>query len=647
MTQIVRLARRLIGMPHNFSVHPGGVVMGAMDIDHYAPVQPSPKGVRITQYDKDGVEAMGLVKLDILGNRNLSTVSEACELIARRTGRRVNIETVEPQDPATVRLLREADTVGCNQLESPAMRHLLRMMQPGGAADVMQALALIRPGAAGIGMKETFVRRRRGLEKTPAAPPLLEGLLDETHGVMMYEDDVMMVAAALAGLSLGEADRFRKAVQKCTTDQRRLELSQDFLSRCRGRGVDMDSAKDLWVQMAKFNAYSFCRAHAASYAAIAYAGAWLKTHYPLEFWTAALNNNQGMYHPRVYVELAKRDGIAFLLPDVNRSEAEFRCSMGILPMCTTGVPPVRGEGVSPLRPEGILPSVAVSSVASSSSSSSVSSSPPAIRIGLGLVEGLGPTGVEQILRHRESGPFEGLSDFLMRTGIGYTETRNLILCGAFDWTGRNRPALMMELNLFVRLGPHPTSYHPTQPFQNALVVSSQKPTHSNGWALTTEKIGPNGGSSRPARSSPLLLPRVPVIPNVPGDYDYERKYRDEMTILGVCAREHFLAFCRQRSPRLSELAGTDSRRLKLKTLVGRRVRLAGVIEARRYTATRSGQTMLFLTMADEQGTFEVSLFPDALARAGGGLERYGPYVVAGTVEDQYGAITVSAEEIGE
>jgi DNA polymerase III alpha subunit len=129
---------------------------------------------------------------------------------------------------------------------------------------------------------------------------------------------------------------------------------------------------------------------------------------------------------------------------------------------------------------------------------------------------------------------------------------------------------------------------------------------------------------------------------VPGDYDYERKYRDELSILGVSAREHFLAFSRERSPRLAEAATTNSRRLP--SLVGRRVRLAGVVEARRYAATRSGGTMLFLTLADEWGLFEVSVFPDAMSRIRGGVERYGPYLIAGTVEDQYGSITVSAEE---
>ena len=667
---IARLSRRLVGLPHNFSVHPGGVVMGALPIDHYAPVQPAPKGVNIIQYDKDGAEAMGLVKLDLLGNRNLSTVSAACEMISRRGGRLntarplgaatnaaqnappglhgnkekrrsflcchsslaepgivlgegnerergrslpfvgpaehfgnrtrsvSDIEAIPPDDPATVRMLQEADTVGCNQLESPAMRHLLRMMQPAGVADVMQALAMIRPGAAGIGMKETFIRRRRGLEKAPPRPTAVAGLLADTHGVMLYEDDVMLAAAALTGGTLGEADRFRKAIQKCATDAQRLALSKEFLARCRESGADLDCAKDLWVQMAKFNAYSFCRAHAASYASIAYAGAYLKAHWPLEFWTAALNNNQGMYPPRVYVEHAKRDGIRFLLPDVNRSEAEFALedgsSMGILPMRRTAVSAVQEtencRGKMPLPRMGGTPM------------------PHAIRVGLGLVEGLGPVAVADILRQRERGPFAGLSDFLLRTGLGEAEARSLVLCGALDWTGRSRPTLMMELNLFVRIGPRPL----------------------------------RGRDGRTERSSPLLA-AVPVIPNVPGDYDYERKYRDERAILGISVREHIVAFHRARKAALAEAVDADSRDVPAR--VGRTIRLAGVIEARRSTPTQRGGEMLFLTMEDEWGLMEVSVFPDTYRRLRSRLDHYGPYVVSGTVEDQYGAITIAADDV--
>jgi DNA polymerase III alpha subunit len=315
----------------------------------------------------------------------------------------------------------------------------------------------------------------------------------------------------MLGTDLAEGDRFRKAVQKCRDDLQRLELSREFLGRCRARGVDLDYAKDLWVQMAKFNAYSFCRAHAASYAVLAYSGAYLKRHYPLEFWASALNNNQSLYHPRV--------------------------------------------------------------------------------------SGLGPAGARRILEARERRPFEGLSDFLLRTRLGEEETRSLVLCGGFDWTGRTRPTLMMELNIFRAIRP--------------------------GYRDAGE----------------MLVTWTPVIPNVADDYEESRKYADERRILGVSVRQHALALFR---PLLAREVDADSRGLADR--VGRRVRIAGLLEAQRAAETRKGGTMLFLTMEDEFGLFEVTVFPDAVRRIRS-LARYGPYVVAGRVEEQYGAVTVSAEDV--
>ena len=545
---IVRLSRRIVNLPHNLSVHPGGIVISPRTIDHYVPIQPAAKGVTVTQYDKNGVEDIGLVKLDLLGNRSLSTIRCACDLIATRTGRTIDIETLPPADPSTIAVLQAARTIGCNQLESPAMRHLLKALQPRHVRDVMKALALIRPGAASIGMKEVFIRRRRGLQPTPTGHPQVDRVLRDTSGVMLYEDDVMLVAAALMGAPLSEADRFRKAVQKCPDDRERLRLSREFLSRCIANGVDGDYAKGLWVQMAKFNAYSFCRAHAASYAMPAYAVAWLKTHYPLEFHVAALNNNQSMYHPRVYVEQAKREGVRFLLPDIHRSGDEFTA-----------------EG-------------------------------DAIRVGLGRIAGLGPVSVRAILEARNRRPFAGLGDCLRRTRLGYEEGRSLVLCGALDASGWTRPALMMELNLCL-----------------------------------ARRAGR-------AERGDLLLPSGLSVPDCAGDYPPHRKYADERRILGFSVREHIMEIYR---PGLAGLVDTDSRQLEGR--VGRRIRIAGVLEANRTTRTQKGGTMRFLTMEDELGLFEVTVFPGA--RVAGSFNRYGPYLVRGKVEEQYDAITVTADTV--
>ncbi|HVR83348.1 MAG TPA: PHP domain-containing protein [Planctomycetota bacterium] len=420
--KLERAARALLGLPRHFSVHPGGVVLGP---DGVAPLERAEKGVIVTQYDKDTVEAAGLVKIDLLGNRALSTIRETVEIVEKTARVRLDVERL-PVDEPSVRLLREARTLGCNQLESPAMRSLIRMVRPTDAKGLMKVLALIRPGAAACGMKEAFVRRERGLEPVPP-----RGLLADTHEIMLYEDDAMLVASALTGLSLAEGDRFRRRVQKLRTDEDRRAVSHEFLELAVRHGTDPAVAKDLWIQMAKFTEFSFCRAHAASYGVLAWASVWLAAHYPVGHWVAALNNNQGLYDARVYLEQAKREGIAVRLPCAQHSGLEF------------------------LEEEG------------------------AIRVGFNRIFGIEQREIAQILEAR---PFSSLGDFLARTKISKPSLRNLVLCGALDWTGMPRPRILMS-----------------------------------------------------ARARGLETPAIP-------DFTEEEKFSRELEILGLSARRHILSY---------------------------------------------------------------------------------------------------------
>jgi len=546
--RIRSLARRIVSLPHNLCVHPGGIVITPGQIDNYAPCQPSAKGCRIVQYDKRGAKAAGLVKLDLLGNRSLSTIRQVCDLAADRTGRRIDVEALDPSDPKTVAMLQTADTVGCNQLESPAMRNLLRAIGPKHMRDVMKALALVRPGAAGDGMKDVFIRRHRGLDPVPGVHPEIDAILADTYGVMLYEDDVMLVAAAMIGGRRDLGDMFRKAVQKCRSDDERLELSRDFLNRCCDNGIDDQLARSLWLQMAKFNSYSFCRAHAGSYGRLGFAVAYLKAHWPVEFWTAALNNNQSMYHPRVYVEQAKRMGVRFLPPDVNLSAAEY------------------------------------------------SPQDDAIRIGLGSIAGLGPAGVQAILDARELREFNTLTDCILRTGLARSEARSLVLCGAFDFSGRSRPALMIELDM----------------------------------AISVRRT-----SRRTASGTGLFSCDPMARPVTVGDYSPQRKYSDQRRILGVSTGPHIMEIHR---PQLQDKVNATSGDLPVR--VGRRVSIAGVCEARRKTPA-GGREMMFLTMDDEFGLFEATCFPDQ--GAADKFSAYGPHIITGIVIKKYDTISIDME----
>jgi DNA-directed DNA polymerase III PolC len=583
---ILEDARRLLGRPHHLSIHPGGIVITPRPVADYVPLQLAPKGVVITQFDKDGAEHIGLVKIDLLGNRALGTVDEALRTMRlssprpRTRGRGVGGEGAEPpqvpppsppaprplstggegrraprriieeDDPQTMALLQRGDTLGVNQLESPAMRHLLVQMRARGIDDVIQALALIRPGAGSDGMKGWFVRRRRGLDPVPKDYPPLDGLLTETEGLLIYEDDALRVIQALTGLSAVDADRFRKRIGKHRTAAEERALGREFLQACARRGVPAGVAAAQWRQLAKFNHYTFCKSHAVSYGLIAWTAAWLKTHHPLAFWTAALNNNQGIYARWVYVEAAKQAGIEVRLPCVNRSEGPFTAEGG------------------------------------------------AVRAGLEAVATL-DEGLRTALlaERRRGGFFRDLDDLRRRVCPGPEALAVLIRCGALDFTGQRRPALFLEAEL-----------QPDAP-------------------------GPD------APGAPLLPfaagPRPPCSWS-PADYAAERRLRDELHFLGFVAGPPLFSLFRPVLP--SGLATSRD----LAGRVGHKVRVAGLVAAARHTTTADGRSMQFITLADEWGPVEVTLFP-GLCPAVAYLA-LGPYLVTGVVEEQHDVLTVTAHD---
>jgi DNA-directed DNA polymerase III PolC len=551
-------ARRLLDRPRHLSVHPGGIVLTPDPIENYVPLQRAAKGVVITQFEKDAVEQIGLVKIDLLGNRALSTVSEARRRLDP-VNRKIAATAADRHDARTLDLLRRGDTLGVNQLESPAMRHLLIQMRPRNMLDVIQALALIRPGAASIGAKEKFIRRRRGLEPVQHLHPYLEPLLRDSCGLMLYEDDALRVVQALTGLSAPEADRFRKQITKSESAEEILALSKAFLAACDRNGIDRKSAEETWVQLAKFNSYSFCRSHSISYGMIAWQAAFLKAHFPLVFWTAALNNNQGMYPRRVYVEAAKNSGIPFFLPCVNRSPREFT---------------IEENG---------------------------------IRTGLGCIRSLDEATMESILADRERrGLYQGLIDFQQRINAGPETLALLIQVGAFDFTNQSRASLMLEAAL-----------EEVQPEGASLFTGG----------TGVSPVG-DGRDARLIGCDPWPFDWKPT------DYSQVRQWKEEWERLGFLAGPPVMELFRPFLPQGLH----DSRCLN--SLLGRPIRLAGLVATGRHTETKNGEEMQFVTLEDEWGLVDVTLFPricPPLAHLS-----MGPYLVEGEVEEQYGVLTITA-----
>ncbi|HEY6865670.1 MAG TPA: DNA polymerase III subunit alpha, partial [Candidatus Eisenbacteria bacterium] len=348
LAEALRLAERLDGAPRHLSVHCGGLVIADRPLTWYLPLERAAKDVVVTQFEMRAIEAIGLVKMDLLGNRALTTIGECIELARTReggTGTGFDLERLPADDPVAAARIAAGDTLNCFQLESPAMRHLLRMLRCGTLEETIAAVALIRPGAAESGMKELFCRRHRGLEPASFAHPRLEAVLGARHGVMLYEEDVMCVAAAVAGLSLAEGDDLRRAISAARGDEEFRALERGFVARCGASGVEPATALAVWRDLTRFAAYAFCKAHAAGYGTLGWQCAALKARFPAEYAVGVLNHHAGMYPTWVHVEDLRRHGVEFRPPCVNASAWDTTLEEGGL---ASRDAPARADGRDPL-----------------------------------------------------------------------------------------------------------------------------------------------------------------------------------------------------------------------------------------------------------------------------------------------------------
>lgn len=393
--ELYRIASYLVGRPRHLGVHCGGLFITPEPIADVVPLALAPKGIRITHFEKDQAEAVGLVKMDLLGNSALAVIDEAKHWLVEAG------KTWEEPGPVldfkVNRLFARGDTLGVYQCESPGMRQLCSAIQPRNRREVAATLSLIRPGPAAAGMKDAYVRRRRGLDPVEYLHPRMAEFLGDTYGVMLYQEDVMKVAVNLAGYSLADADVLRRAVSKARKSQTFADEHHRFVfQQARSAGLPPEQADRIWEAVSRFAAYSYCKAHATVYARLAWLMARLKAHHPREFYAACLNRHKSMYPARVFVWDALRHGIPIHAPDIGQSAA----------------------GWTP-RPNGV-------------------------QAGLGLVQGLGGATLRLLLRQRERQEFAGLGDLLGRVPFRKGELERLILIGACRCWG-SRADLLAEL----------------------------------------------------------------------------------------------------------------------------------------------------------------------------------------------------------
>ncbi|MEB3176673.1 MAG: DNA polymerase III subunit alpha [Synechococcus sp.] len=405
----VDMARRIEGTNKTFGVHAAGVVIAADPLDELVPLQRNNDGQVITQYYMEDVESMGLLKMDFLGLKNLTMIEKTLELVAQEQGEKPDPDKLPADDESTYALLARGDLEGIFQLESTGMRQIVRDLKPSSLEDISSILALYRPGPLDAGLIPKFINRKHGREAIEFVDAKLEPILQETYGIMVYQEQIMRIAQDLAGYSLGEADLLRRAMGKKKVSEMQKHRSI-FVEGASQRGVDAKVADELFDQMVLFAEYCFNKSHSTAYGAVTYQTAYLKAHYPVAYMAALLTVNAGITEKvQRYISNSNAMGIAVLPPDVNSSGVDF-------------------------TPQG-----------------------DKILFGLSAVRNLGLGAIHGLIASRQSdGPFTSLADLCDRmAGSGSQLNRraleSLIHCGALDALEpkANRAQLMADLDLLL------------------------------------------------------------------------------------------------------------------------------------------------------------------------------------------------------
>jgi DNA-directed DNA polymerase III PolC len=650
---ILQVALRLDDAPRHLGIHPCGTVISPRPLTHLVPLERATKGIVVTQYDMNAIEALGLIKMDLLGQRGFTTMSLALDNIEktamesavantvilseapdafpgsqsknpasmpssatnksshthnvapdgvtpRPKARTIDFAAIPENDPATCDVMAAGRTMGLFQIESPGMRGLLRTMKARTLEEVAMALALIRPGAAEYGSKELFLKRLRGQEPLVFAHESLQKILGDTLGVCIYQEQVMQIAQAVGDMSLLEADLVRRSAAKFSGQRERERLRGKFLKAAERMGLEGAAREETWMMVEKFAGFGFCKAHAATYADISYRMTYLKTHHPAEFLAAMCSAGAGFYHVSAYVEEAKRWGIPVRLPSVNHSCMEYTTEPVSEHKTADGTPGNR-----------------------------------ALRVGLLQVKGLRVETISAIVNERQSrGAFQSLEDFLQRTPAERDEIESLIKCGAFDDAchGMTRPAMLWQWNLLQFRGQHKL------PRSQPAAQHSYSHRHSELASFAGE--GSAFASSAQASSAvattiappPALFTEMQPEDSLAvalrgmhtSDYTPEQTLRYEREILEVCVSGHPLDFF----PRRGEVWSDE-----LPDWHGKRVTLCGWVVTHRHVGTKNHRNMMFVTLEDQRGLFEVILFPDTYDKYGGLIYETRAMRVTGIVQD--------------
>ena len=403
--ELFTLANKLEDLTRNVGMHAGGVLIAPGKLTDFCPLYTQPGGdAVVSQFDKDDVEKVGLVKFDFLGLRNLTIIELALDYVKRLTGERPDLNALAFDDPAAYQILKDANTTAIFQVESEGMKKLLKKLAPDRFEDIIAVLALYRPGPLGSGMVDDFILRKKGLQKIDYFHESLKGCLTPTYGVIVYQEQVMQISQLIGGYTLGAADMLRRAMGKKKPEEM-AEHRGIFSEGATKNGIDSKLAMQLFDLMEKFAEYGFNKSHTAAYAVVTYHTAWLKAHHASAFMAATLSSDMDNTDTvKIFHDDARANGLTILGPDINHSEFRF----------------------APVDPK-------------------------TIRYGLGAVKGTGENAVTAIVAARESGgPFKDIFDFCHRVDRRVVNRRAieaLVRAGAFDALDAERSRVLSQVPL--------------------------------------------------------------------------------------------------------------------------------------------------------------------------------------------------------
>jgi error-prone DNA polymerase len=597
---------RIDGFPRHLSIHSGGMLVTAAPLIDIAPIERATMKDRVVvQFDKRDVEELKLIKLDLLGLGMLSAIDETLQLIEHDCAVCLDLDKLPEEIPEVFDMLQAADTVGVFQVESRAQMQTLPKSRPTNLDDLVVEVAIIRPGPIQGNAVHPYLRRKQGIEPVEYLHPSLEPVLNDTLGVILYQEQVMRIAIEVAGFSPAESDGFRRAMGTWRSTREMEKLHQQFFEGClRQPGMTVEMAEELFRQVAAFASFGFAKSHAAAFARTAYESSFLKLFYPAQFLVGLINAQpMGFYPVEVLVNDAKRHGVAILPVDINRSRYKTTTEWAGRPGWATGGEdePLPADAGIERRPDPVRSAACVMPSREARDRWSAESAVGwGVRLGMGLVKGIGEEHEQLIDAELTRGPYTSLADVVERTGLPEETLERLIRVGALDSLGRPRRELL--------------------------------------WQLREVAGSVRGSIAGRVAGRPIDLRLPPTdAPTLPALTESER-IGDAYAVVGLDARRQVVSLYRGVLDRLGAVPNSE--------LAARRpgpVRIGGLVVTRQHPMTAKGT--VFLALEDETGMVNVTLWPDTWARLRGVVRRHALLLVDGELQRQASVVNVVAHDV--